>query len=120
MDTLEKTLKNILAFRNARKWKKFHTPRNLAAALAIETSELQEELLWRSDKEVKSFLKQPAQKKALEEEIADVLTFALLFCHETGINPIEAIHRKLQVNSKKYPVHLSKGKATKYTQLKRK
>jgi NTP pyrophosphatase (non-canonical NTP hydrolase) len=108
-------MEKILSFRDAREWRKFHTPRNLAAALAIEASELQEELLWKSDKEVKNYLRQPARKKALEEEIADVLTFALLFCHETGINPIEAINNKLKLNAKKYPIHLAKGNAVKYS-----
>jgi len=118
VDTLKTTIQSILDFRNTREWKKFHTLRNLSAALAIETSELQEALLWKSDNEVKRLLKKSTHKKVLEEEIADVLIFALLFCHESGINPIDAIKSKLQTNAKKYPIALSKGTATKYTQLK--
>jgi hypothetical protein len=36
-----------------RNWQQFHTPRNLAAAIAIEAGELQEALLWKADDEVK-------------------------------------------------------------------
>jgi hypothetical protein len=46
-----------------------------------------------------------------------VLIFALLFCHETGLDPIEIIRRKLRTNAKKYPIRLAKGRAIKYTEL---
>ncbi len=117
MDKLEQTTQQILAFRDERDWAQYHTPRNLAAALSVEAAELQEALLWKSDQEVDALLTNPAGRSALSEEIADVLIFALLFCHSTKINPIEAIEQKLAVNSKKYPVDLVKGKATKYTDL---
>ena len=39
----------LLAFREARDWKQFHTPRQLAAALAIEAGELQQAMLWKTD-----------------------------------------------------------------------
>ncbi len=51
------------------------------------------------------------------EEIADVLIFALLFCHELGIDPAETVREKLAVNEEKYPVELSRGKATKWDEL---
>jgi hypothetical protein len=35
----------ILRFRDEREWAQFHTPRNLAAALAVEAAELQETML---------------------------------------------------------------------------
>jgi len=52
----------------------------------------------------------------LEEEIADVLIYALLLSHDLGIDPLEAIERKLEQNAKKYPVDLSKGNAVKYSE----
>ena len=36
----------IVEFRDERDWAQFHTPRNLAAVLAIEAAELQELMLW--------------------------------------------------------------------------
>lgn len=119
MDKLNEVIKKIVVFRNKRDWAKFHTPRNLTAALAIEAGELQELLLWKSDQETANYLKDPSSRQKVAHEIADVLTFAFLFCHATGIDPIAAVERKMEVNANKYPVELSKGKATKYTDLPR-
>jgi hypothetical protein len=44
----KKLQKAILDFRNARDWKQFHNPKDLASAIAIEASELQEKFLWKS------------------------------------------------------------------------
>jgi MazG-like family len=53
----------------------------------------------------------------LGEEIADVLLFGLLFCHEAGLDPGKAIRQKLRTNARKYPVRLARGRALKYTEL---
>lgn len=117
MDSLDETLKNLVLFRDEREWERFHTPRNLAAALAIEVSELQEALLWKSDEEVTSFLASDPGRRDTQREIADVLIYALLLCHGAGIDPILAIGEKLAENAAKYPVELSRGQAVKYTRL---
>jgi NTP pyrophosphatase (non-canonical NTP hydrolase) len=115
--SFENTLKQILAFRDEREWKQFHTPRNLAAGLSIEAAELQEVLLWKTDEEVREALGQPDIASRLRAEVADVLIYALLLCEETGIDPAQAISEKLVQNAAKYPSHLAKGRATKYTEL---
>ena len=56
MATLAEVTERILAFRDERDWAQFHTPRNLAAAIAIEAAELQQSLLWKSDTEVDDLL----------------------------------------------------------------
>jgi dCTP diphosphatase len=117
MDSLEQTVKKIVRFRDARDWSRFYTPRNLAAALATETAELQETMLWKTDPEVAGLLKRSKSKAAIGAEIGDVLIFALLFCAAAGIDPISAIHRKLRINAARYPVKLAKGNAKKHTQL---
>jgi NTP pyrophosphatase (non-canonical NTP hydrolase) len=118
MDRLTKIVYEIVQFRDRRDWKQFHSPRNLATAVGIEVAELQELLLWKSDKEVDSFLAKEENKKEFAKEIADILIFTVLLCHQTGIDPIEAMRSKLNENAKKYPVDLSKGKATKYNRRK--
>lgn len=119
MDRLIDITRKIVTFRDKRSWSKFHTPRHLVAALSIEASELQEALLWKSDQEISSFARSRRGKRILHEEIADVLILSLLFCHTMNIEPISAIKTKLKQNAKKYPIKLSKGNATKYTDLKR-
>jgi NTP pyrophosphatase (non-canonical NTP hydrolase) len=117
MDSLSKILAGILRFRDKRDWEQFHSPRNLAAAIAIETAELQEMMLWKSDKEVDNFLADAENKTQFAKEIGDILIFTLLICHQTGIDPLQAMRNKLRENASKYPVALAKGKATKYDQL---
>lgn len=76
----------------------------------MEAGELLERFLWTPDGD------EPDGERS-REEIADVLIFALLFCDELGIDPEEAIREKLAINEEKYPVELSRGKATKWHEL---
>jgi dCTP diphosphatase len=115
---LSELIRQILTFRDERNWKQFHSPRNLAAALAIESGELQELMLWKTDDEVKQFMSSSEGKKKLSSEIADILIYALLFCDAAAIDPGEAIRDKLILNAQKYPVSLSRNNAAKYTDLK--
>ena len=117
MSELHDLLEDVLRFRDERHWKQFHTPRNLAAGLAIEAAELQETLLWMSDPEVAAALQDPKTKDKIRDEIADVLIFALLFGDAANIDLTEAVRHKLAVNAQKYPVDLSRGSARKYTDL---
>ena len=112
-----RVIHEIVAFRDERDWAKFHTPRNLAAALSIEVSELQELMLWKSDDETASLLASAGGHRDAAFELADVLIYALLFCHTLGIEPLEAIRSKMAENARKYPVEAVKGIALKYTQL---
>ena len=117
MDTLHDVMKAIVAFRDERDWAQFHTPRNLAAALAIEAAELQETMLWKPDREVELLLTDTKKREELQQELGDVLIFALLLAHGCGIDPLQAIHQKLAINAVKYPIEKARGVATKYTDL---
>jgi len=116
-DSLSALVLEVLRFRDERDWAQFHTPRQLAAALAIEAAELQEILLWKSDAEVRDLLSTPAGVERLAHEIADVLIFALLMADACRVDPTAAIREKLLDNATKYPINKSKGRATKYTDL---
>ena len=110
-------IRDIVDFGNDRDWAQFHTPRNLAAALAIEVAELQELMLWKTDSQTSEFLATPPGRREATHEVADVLIYALLFCSALNIDPIEAIKCKLSENARKYPIDASRGNAIKYTQL---
>ena len=107
----------VCRFRDARDWAQFHTPKNLAAAVAIEAAELQERFLWKTDAEVDRELADAAKKAGVAEEIADVVMFAMLLADRLGIDLAEAIAAKLAANERKYPVQLARGNARKYTDL---
>src|SRR5215217_4432281 len=106
-------------FRDAREWEQFHTPSNLAAALAIEASELQEIFLWtRSSDDDVQVLNE--KEGAVADELADVLISALNFALAAGIDPVSAIWDKIERNEARYPVDRARGTAAKYSDLARK
>jgi len=79
----------ILAFRDARDWKQFHTARQLAAGLAIEAAELQQTMLWKTDAEVEVASSDAGFRSEVGDELADVLSFALLLAHHLSLDPGE-------------------------------
>ena len=117
MDSWQALTAAIRQFRDERDWSQFHTPKNLAAAIAIEAAELQEQLLWKTDKEIEKDLKGGPKREAVVEEIADVLMFALLLADRLDLDVGKAITEKLAANELKYPVALARGNARKYTEL---
>ena len=103
----------LLEFRCKRNWEQFHKPKELATALAIEASELQEVFLWKTEKEVAHLLSSPSRGKVLDE-IADVAILLSYLCHDLGIDLNAAVLSKLNKNEAKYPVEKSYGNAKKY------
>ncbi|MDA2451417.1 nucleotide pyrophosphohydrolase [Bacillus cereus] len=110
--SLEDLTSLVVKFRDDRNWKQFHNPKDLALSLSLEVSELLENFQWQTSEE--AVAKNLAQMK---EELADVLMYALLFAHETGIDITQVIEEKLQKNNEKYPVEKAYGVNTKYTEL---
>ena len=112
---LQALTEKIVAFRDARDWKQFHNPKDLAAGLAIEAAELQELFLWRAPDELEEVV---SEKRArLSEELADVAWFVLLLARELDIDLTDAIESKLAKNAEKYPVDKAKGRHAKYDEL---
>ncbi|MRN56825.1 nucleotide pyrophosphohydrolase [Paenibacillus monticola] len=109
---MDELIGKIVAFRDERNWSQFHNPKDLAISLNLEASELLELFQWKSSDETidKSLSK-------IQDELADVLYYALLMSHDLGINPSQAILEKLQKNAEKYPVDKAFGSNKKYTEL---
>jgi len=94
----------LVAFRDARGWGKYHTPKNLAISAAVELGELLEHFQWESDEEILEAVKDPAKKEAVADEIADVVIYLTLLAHELGIDLDRAVEEKIEKNGKKYPL----------------
>ena len=103
----------LLEFRHKRNWEQFHKPKELAAALSIEASELQEVFQWKTEEEVARLLSSPSREKVLDE-IADIAIVLSYLCHDLGIDLNAAVLSKLNKNEAKYPVEKSYGNAKKY------
>lgn len=111
----DEIMKRILDFRDKRDWQQFHDPKNLAEAISIESSELLEIFLWSRAADSRQLAVE--KKTEISEELADIMTFCLLFAHETGIDIEEAMRAKIRKNDKKYPVEKAKGISKKYKDL---
>jgi dCTP diphosphatase len=116
MDRLAEISKRIVAFRDARDWKQFHNPKDVALSLVLEATEVMEHFQWKNKEEMEAYTK--SHKKEVGEELADVLYWVILMSHDLGIDPIKALQEKMDQNEKKYPVEKAKGRHTKYDKLK--
>jgi NTP pyrophosphatase (non-canonical NTP hydrolase) len=112
------TLKRrVLAFAREREWEQFHSPKNLSMALAAEAGELMENFLWMSPEDSRNAARDPRRREAIEQELADVVIYALQFANQTGIDIAAAIAAKMEINARKYPVEKARGRSEKYTEL---
>jgi len=105
----------IIAFRDARDWKQFQNPKDMALSLVLEAAEVMEHFQWKDEKEMESYLK--TNKEHVAEELADVLYWVLTMSHDLGIDIIETANKKMDKNEVRYPVEKSKGNHTKYDKL---
>lgn len=104
-------------FARERDWDQFHTPKNLATSIVVESAELVELFQWTRGQKEWTELDDPALRLRVEEELADVLLYLIRFADKAGIDLQEVAERKIALNAKKYPVELSKGSDKKYTEL---
>jgi NTP pyrophosphatase (non-canonical NTP hydrolase) len=112
---LDNLTEKIIAFRDARDWKQFHNPKDLAISLSLEAAEVLEHFQWKSKEEIEEYIK--TDKAHIGEELADVFSWVLIMCHDFQIDIIDACEKKIKQNEEKYPVEKAKGRHTKYTKL---
>ena len=111
----ESLLQKLLAFRADRDWGKFHTPKNLAIALSVESAELLELFQWMTDSESVELISH--RRTDIENEIADLAILLSYLCHDLQIDLDKAVRAKVALNAVKYPIEKSKGVAKKYDRL---
>lgn len=105
----------LKAFRDARNWDQFHSPKNLATALTVEAAELLEQFQWLSEAESASLSDE--QLGRVRQEMADVLIYLVQLADRLSVDLMAAADEKLALNEAKYPVARSRGVSTKYTEL---
>ena len=106
------TVDEVLRFRDARNWKQFHNPKDLAISVSLEAAELLEVFQW-------SGTDLQCEKKAdrIREELADVLIYSILMADACGLDLDQIVREKLKRNNEKYPVEKAYGNKEKYTEL---
>ncbi|MDX2187389.1 MAG: MazG-like family protein [Opitutaceae bacterium] len=109
--------RRVLAFAQERDWEQFHTPKNLSMALAAEAAELMEHFLWVDGDGSHRAAAEAKRREKIEEELADIVIYALEFANISKIDVSAAIERKMSANARKYPIEKAKGRSEKYTEL---
>ena len=109
MKETEEIIHELIKFRNERDWQQFHNAKDLALAINIEAGELLELFLWKNAED--------ANREKVEEELADIFSFAFLLANRYGFDVKQIILDKIKVNSEKYPVTKAKGTSKKYDEL---
>jgi NTP pyrophosphatase (non-canonical NTP hydrolase) len=103
------------AFVRERDWEQFHNAKDLAAAIAIEGAELLELFLWQTPSEVEEGAGRAEMRRRIAEEMADVVILCLSLANRLDMDVADAVGTKIEANAAKYPAHLARGKADKYT-----
>lgn len=114
-DSLTELRAAVRAFAAERAWERFHSPKNLAMALAGEAGEVIEHFQWLS--EAQSAALDPAQREEVALELADVLLYLLRLSDVLEIDLAAAARRKLKINAQRYPVDKAHGRAEKHDRL---
>jgi NTP pyrophosphatase (non-canonical NTP hydrolase) len=88
-------------FAEARDWRPFHTPKNLAMAMIVEAAELVEHFQWLTAEQ--SMVLPPDKLLEVRDEVADTLIYLVELADVLGIDPIAAARDKIAKNAVKYP-----------------
>jgi dCTP diphosphatase len=115
MTDLEELRDRLREFSAAREWDTFHSPKNLAMALAAESGELLEVFQWLTEEQSRGL--DAKQQSAARDEVADILLYLIRIADRLGIDPIVEARRKLLENERKYPAEKARGNAKKYNEL---
>lgn len=106
INNMNEIINKIIAFRDARDWKQFHSPENLSKSIMIEAAELLENFQWSPE----------FDKEKVTDELADILIYCVLMADTMDVDIEKIMNDKIDKNEKKYPVEKAKGNSKKYTE----
>ena len=92
----------VAKFIKERQWTKYHVPKDLSMAIAIEASELMELFLWKQVS-VQDVVKDPILKEKVADEIADIFIYLLSLVNTLDFDLSDIVSKKMVKNRAKYP-----------------
>lgn len=108
-DSLDQLNARLLQFARERDWEQFHSPKNLAMALAGEAGELLEHFQWLTESQSSAL---PADKKReVAHEMADILVYLIRLAERLDVDLISAVDEKIAINERRYPTDKVRGDA---------
>ncbi len=114
-DSISSLTAQIRDFVDARDWRQFHNPKDLAVAIAAEAGELMQHFVWQQPDQIESRLER--NRDEIASEIADVAILLFEFADNLGYRLGDVMAEKIARNEQRYPVAKSRGNNLKYSEL---
>lgn len=102
-DALNDLQQRLRVFAAERDWEQYHTPKNLAMALAAEVGELLDHFQWLTPEQSLSIADDPDALRPVRDEIADVVIYLARLADILGINILEEANKKVARNADRFP-----------------
>jgi len=109
--TLADLRQRVAEFVAARDWQKYHVPKNLSVAIAVEAAELMEHFQWLTHEQAAVAMQEEAKRASVAEELADVLIYGLSLANALDLDVSEAVLGKLERNEQRFPAEEWRGRA---------
>ena len=113
MSSIAELTERVRIFAEERDWQRFHTPKNLAMALAGEVGELLAELQWLTPEQSATVMNDKDLGPRVRAELGDVTIYLTRLADVLGIDLIEAALDKLNDSSRRYTIEAARGSAAK-------
>jgi NTP pyrophosphatase (non-canonical NTP hydrolase) len=101
----------VRAFAQERNWEQFHTPKNLAMALAGEVGELLAELQWLTPEQSAAVMQDEHIGPRVRAEIGDVTIYLVRLADVLGVDLVQMALDKLEDSGRRYTVEAAYGSA---------
>jgi len=98
-DSIQQLTSQICAFRDARNWAQFHSPKDLAVAIAAEAGELLQHFVWQSPEQ--SVKRVDERREEIASEMADVAILLFEMAQLSGVSLGDAMANKLARNAER-------------------
>lgn len=99
IEIFNQEVRNFAAERN---WLKFHTPKNLAMAIAGEAGELAAEFQWLTPEESEVANLSREKQRDIAMEIADVFLYLIRLTDVLNIDLLDSAREKLKINELRF------------------
>ncbi len=107
--TVQQLRELVANFVQEREWERFHDPKNLSMAIAIEAAELMEHFQWLRSEELPGVLADDRVLGEIRDELADIACFVLALSNRLGLDLASAVQQKMVKNIRKYPADRFRG-----------
>jgi NTP pyrophosphatase (non-canonical NTP hydrolase) len=111
--SLDDLARRLAEFADARDWQQFHTPKNLAMALAGEVGELVAELQWLTPEQAATVMGDEAAAGRVRSEMGDVVIYLVRLADVLGVDLVQAASDKLDIGERRYDADTYRGSAAK-------